>query len=300
MTPVLEMTGLGKRYGRLWALRGCSLALPGASVIGLVGPNGAGKTTLLELAVGLLEPTSGGVQVLGEPPAGWRQGHPGVGYVSQEQALYPHFTVTDLVRMGAALNRRWDAAVAWRRLDQLDIPRWQRAGKLSGGQKAQVALALTLAKRPELLILDEPLSSLDPVARRDFMATVMTAAAEERLTVLFSSHVVAELERVCDYLVVLSHGQVQLDGNIEELLAGHHRLIGPAEAVVPAGVAAVVAQTRTGRQANLIVRDATAAYPPVWQVADLTLEDLVLGYMEHPACGARSGPRAVASSGTGS
>ena len=205
VSAALEASQLGRRYGGTWALRECSLSVAPGRVAALAGPNGAGKSTLIQLAAGLLAPTCGSVRVFGADPR--RGGPPAlarIGYLAQDHPLYARFSVADLLRMGRALNVRWDDAAARRRLEGLGIPLRQRAGTLSGGQQAQVALALALAKRPELLILDEPVASLDPLARREFMSGLMDAVAAEGLTVLLSSHVVSELEQVCDYLIVLS------------------------------------------------------------------------------------------------
>ncbi len=287
----LEATGLGRRYGRQWALRDCSLRLPTGRVIALVGPNGAGKTTLLQLAVGLLTPSQGSIRVLGCPPAGWARSAPEVGFVAQDHPLYRGFTVADLLRMGAALNSRWDSAVATSRLTQLGIPLNLAAGKLSGGQQAQVALALALARRPRLLILDEPVASLDPLARRDFMAVLMGTVAEEGITVLLSSHLVEELERVCDYLVVLSRGQVQVDGDMAHLLASHRLLTGPRrpQDTAPGG-GVIVRASHTDRQSTLLVRGSSPIRDPAWHSSEVSLEELVLAYLREPEASVRPGP----------
>jgi len=286
----LEAERLGKRYGRLWALRDCTLAMPEGRIVALVGPNGAGKTTLLQLVAGLLTPTEGTVRVFGEAarantPAALAR----VGFVAQDHPLYKGFRVTDLLTMGRRLNLpgRWDQALAERRLADLGIPLKQRAGKLSGGQQAQVALAMTLAKRPRLLLLDEPVASLDPLARREFMQVLMGAAVEDGLTVVLSSHVVAELERVCDHLVLLSAGRVQLAGEVDELLAGHRLLTGPrSDAMTTQQIPGVLRASHGDRQTTLLVRTAAGpGRPPVhpnWQSHPVTLEDLVLAYLQLP------------------
>ena len=226
MISALETTHLGKRYGKDWALRDCTFKLPIGRVAGLVGPNGAGKTTLLHLAVGLLEPSCGSVQVFGETP---RSTLPRVGFVAQDRPLYRSFSVRDMLALGQKLNPHWDMDLARERLEHLAIPLNRPTGKLSGGQQAQVALVMALAKRPEMLILDEPIANLDPLARYEFQQTLMDAVAQDGLTVLFSSHLIADLDRVCDYLIILSASQVQLASDIEPLLATHKRLIGPRE-----------------------------------------------------------------------
>ncbi|MGW0881799.1 ABC transporter ATP-binding protein [Streptomyces sp. NPDC002671] len=289
----IETAGLGKRYGRTWALRDCSLAVPAGHVVGLVGANGAGKTTLLSLAVGLTRATTGQVRVAGGRPAGSAAALDAVAFVAQEAALYRNLSVADMLRMGRVMNRRWDADRAQDRLKELGIPLAKKVGALSGGQRSQVALSLALAKRPELLILDEPLAALDPVARQDFMSALMTAVSEDGISVVFSSHVVAELERVCDYVVVVHGGRIQVCGEAEELVAGHHVWTGPAaQADSVTQRFPVVRDRRTAAQAHLLVRtpDPSAA-PPGWQRHPVGLEELVLAYMREPSASALPGPK---------
>jgi ABC-2 type transport system ATP-binding protein len=281
-TTALETTNLGKRYGRsTWALRDCTLALPAGRVAALVGPNGAGKTTLLHLAVGLLKPTEGDARVFGHDPLRRPlEVLPRVGFVPQDHPLYRSFTVADLLTMGRKLNPRWDDALARSRITKLGIPLDRPAGKLSGGQQAQVALALALGKRPDLMLLDEPLASLDPLARRDFLRVLMDATAESGQTVLLSSHIIGDLERVCDYLIILSVGQVQLVGDIEEILRTHKRLVGPrADPAAVASVHNVIEESHTERQTTLLVRINGRVFDPSWAVEDVTLEDIVLAYL---------------------
>jgi ABC-2 type transport system ATP-binding protein len=299
---VVETTGLGKRYGRTWALRDCTLAVPAGHVTALVGANGAGKSTLLHLVVGLARASAGQVRVLdgqlpGSPPALAR-----IGFVAQDSPLYRNLSVTDTLRLAASLNRRWDGAYARARLAELDIPLDRRVGRLSGGQQAQVALAVALAKRPDLVLLDEPVARLDPLARHEFTAALMAAVAEDGLSVLLSSHVLAELSRVCDHLVLLAGGRVQVTGEVDALLAGHRILSGPAErADAVAARSPVVADQRGGRQARLLVRTGpasggagpglAAALPPGWQAEPVGLEELVLAYLREPAAATLPGPR---------
>jgi ABC-2 type transport system ATP-binding protein len=218
---VVEASGLGKRYGRTWALRECTLEIPAGRVAALVGPNGAGKTTLLNLAVGLSAPSAGAVTVLGGRRAGAPASLDAIAFVAQDTPLYKGLSVADMIYIARGLNRRFDQPYARARLDELGIPVKRRAGKLSGGQQAQLALTLALARRPQLLVLDEPVAALDPVARHDFMATVLAAAAADGVSVLLSSHVLTELERVASYLVLMSRGRVQLAGEVADLLAVH-------------------------------------------------------------------------------
>jgi ABC-2 type transport system ATP-binding protein len=279
----LRADGLGKRYRKAWALRDCTLALPSGGVIALVGPNGAGKTTLLRLSVGLLAPTAGSVEVFGQSPTtNTPQALSRIGFLAQDHPLYRHFTVADLLRFGRSCNVRFDQSLAEQRLSRLDIPLDRRAGALSGGQQAQVALALALAKRPDLLVLDEPLSSLDPVARREFQQTLMGAVAADGVTVLFSSHAVHELERVCDHLVVLNHGRVTLAGDIETLLAEHRLLVGPRVDSDLERSGTVIEAVHGDRHTTLLVRDGAAPVMPGWQAHPVGLEDLVLAYLRRP------------------
>ncbi len=284
MTAVLQSSGLGKQYGRRWALRDCTLSIPAGKVVGLVGPNGAGKTTLLHLAVGLLEPTSGTIEVLNSRPAESPTQLGRVGFVAQETPTYPTFSVADHLRLGGWLNPSWNSDQAEDRIKRLGLDPGHRAGKLSGGQRAQLALTLAIAKRPELLILDEPVASLDPVARRDFLRGLMEVVAEHGVSVVLSSHLVADLERVCDYLVVLVNSRVQIAGEIEQLLASHHRLIGPRRDpnTLPTNQE-VIEAIHADRQSTLIVRTDDPIHDPAWTVEQLSMEDLVLAYMDRAA-----------------
>jgi ABC-2 type transport system ATP-binding protein len=280
MSVILRATGLGKRYGSEWALHDCSLELPAGRVAALVGPNGAGKTTLLHLSVGLLAPTTGRIELFGSAPRRNRAVLERVGFVAQDTPLYDGFKVEEMLTLGRRLNRRWDAAWAEDRLRGLGIPLGKRVGALSGGQRAQVALALALAKCPELLLLDEPVASLDPLARREFLQALMDAVAETSITVVLSSHLIADLERVCDYLVLLIASEVQLAGEIDGLVAAHKVLIGPRRSTIGIpGVEAVVQASHSERQTTVLVRTAAPVYDPAWTVQDVDLEELVLAYM---------------------
>ena len=292
MNAVLETSGLGKRYGRRWALRDATLSIPEGKVAGLVGPNGAGKTTLLHLAVGLLAPTAGTVSVLGRRPA---QG-PGqlgrIGFVAQDAPAYPRLSVAGHLRMGAWLNPHWDRGLAQRRIEHLGLDPRQRAGRLSGGQRAQLALTLAIAKRPDVLLLDEPVASLDPRARREFLQSLMEAVAADGTSVVLSSHLVADLERVCDYLIVLAGSRVQLAGEVATLLASHRRLSGPRRDAdsLPAGLE-IIEQSHTGRQSTFLVRGDEPLLDPLWTLAPVSLDDLVIAYMG-PERDARPAPPA--------
>jgi ABC-2 type transport system ATP-binding protein len=278
VNTVLQAHGLGKKYGRRWALSDCTLDVPAGRVVGLVGPNGAGKSTLLNLAVGLLTPTSGSVEVLGAP-AGTSQ-RAQVGFVAQDTPTYNRLSVADHLRLGARLNPSWDDSLAQARIQRLGYDPKHRAGRLSGGQRAQLALTLGIAKRPELLILDEPVASLDPLARREFLQDLMEAVAEQEMSVVLSSHLVSDVERSCDYLVVLVDSRVQVSGDIETLLATHYRLTGPRrdEKTLPAAQHVITA-SHTDRQSTLLIRTDEPILDPAWTVSRLSLEDLVLAYM---------------------
>ncbi|MEV4379100.1 ABC transporter ATP-binding protein [Streptosporangium sp. NPDC049644] len=281
MNAVLQAQGLGRKYGRRWALRECTIDIPAGHVIGLVGPNGAGKTTLLKLASGQLEPTAGGITVLGGRPAGGPAQLAKVGFVAQDTPVYAGLTVADHLRLGARLNPRWDATGARERVARLGLVPTQRAGRLSGGQRAQLALTLGLAKRPELLILDEPVASLDPLARREFLQGLMEATVEHEFSVVLSSHLVSDLERVCDFLIVLVDSRVQVAGEVDRLLATHHRLTGPRRdpGRLPADQH-VISARHTERQSTFVVRTDAPIHDPAWTVSRLGLEDLVLAYMD--------------------
>jgi ABC-2 type transport system ATP-binding protein len=289
MSFVVEASGLGKRYGRRWALRDCTLAIPAGRVVGLVGPNGAGKTTLLHLAVGLLSPTSGSVRVLGASPGDGPVQLGRVGFVAQDPPLYARLSVAQHLRMGAWLNPSWDRQIADSRIEQLGLDPRQRAGTLSGGQRAQLALTLAIAKRPECLILDEPVASLDPVARREFLRSLMGIVAAQGISVVLSSHLIADLERVCDYLVVLVASRVQVAGEVSELLSSHHRLSGARRdaSSLPASQE-VIEESHTGKQSTFLVRTSDPVLDPAWTVRPVTLEDLVIAYMSRPAAPGRA------------
>ncbi len=279
----IEASGLGKRYGDTWALRECTLAIPAGHVVALVGPNGAGKSTFLNLAVGLATPSAGQITLLDGQPAGCSAALDGIAFVAQDTPLYKNFSAAEMVHLTRNLNRRFDEKFAVARLAELGIPLKRKSGRLSGGQQAQLALTLALARRPQLLILDEPVASLDPIARHDFMATVLTAAADEGLSVLLSSHVIAELERVADYLILLGQGRVQIAGEVDDLLAGHRVLTGPAAEADTYSDRPVVHVRRGHTQAHLVVRaPANDPVPPGWEAHSVGLEELTLAYLREP------------------
>jgi len=285
MTAAIRTERLGKRYGSTWALRDCTLEVPAGSVTALVGPNGAGKTTLLQLAIGLIQPTAGEVRVLDcAPRADAAALLPRVGFVAQDHPLHRSFSVAEMLKLGRCLNPTWDEEAARARLARLGIPLDRKVGKLSGGQQAQVALTLALAKCPELLILDEPVASLDPLARREFMNTVMEVVSETQLTVVLSSHIVADLERVCDHLVILSQARTLVAAPIDEVLAGHRLLTGPrADVTAVARVHEVIRESHTERQTSLLVHANGHVYDACWEVHEVDLEEIVLAYLGYGA-----------------
>ena len=283
MTAAIEAVAVGKRYGRTWALRESTLTVPAGRVVGLVGSNGAGKSTFLNLAVGLLQPTAGRITVLGGQPGRNADQLAKVGFLAQDVPLYRDLSVGDHLRLGARLNPRWDAAAAQARIARVGLDDSHRAGGLSGGQRAQLALAVAIGKCPELLILDEPVASLDPLARREFLGDLMELAADG-LSIVLSSHLLVDVERVCDHLIVLAEGRVRLAGDVDDLLAEHRVLMGARRdpARLPADQT-VVQQNHTDRQSTLLVHTTQPVLDPSWTVSEVGLEDLVLAYMATPS-----------------
>jgi ABC-2 type transport system ATP-binding protein len=282
--PVMETVGLGKRYGRRQALSDCTLSIPPGRIVGLVGPNGAGKSTLLGMACGMIRPTTGSISVLGNRPGAGVEQLTKVGFVAQDTPVYAGLSVADHLRLGARLNPGWDRGLAQRRIEQVGLDPTQRAGRLSGGQRAQLALTIAAAKRPELMIFDEPVASLDPLARRSFLRNLLEFVAELDVSVVLSSHVLSDLEQVCDYLVILVDSRVQLAGEVDELLAAHHRLSGGRtdfDALPP--TIEVIQAEHTALRSTVIVRS-TAPIPPSIPGAEaVTLEQMTLAYLTRAA-----------------
>jgi ABC-2 type transport system ATP-binding protein len=282
--PVLHAEGLTKRYGSRSALTDCDLTIPRGRVIGLVGPNGAGKSTLLQLACGLIAPTSGTLRVLGSRPAANAAHLAKVGFVAQDTPVYASFTVAEHLRMGARLNPSWDQTLAERRIAQVGLNPAQKAGRLSGGQRAQLALTVAAAKRPELLIFDEPAAALDPLARNGFLRNLIEFVAELGASAVLSSHLLSDVERVCDYLIVLCDSRVQVAGDVRDLLASHHRLLAPRGELdrLPAGIE-VIGVDHTDRHSRAVVRADRPLPATPWTVEPVRLEELVLSYMTRAA-----------------
>jgi ABC-2 type transport system ATP-binding protein len=272
--------GLGKRFGSQWALQDCSLSVPRGRVTALVGPNGAGKTTLLRLLVGLSAPSTGEAIVLGRTPRQSEDFLSSIGYLAQDVPLYRRLSAEDHLAIGARLNRHWDETAARDRLTALKIPFDRPVATLSGGQRAQLGLGLALAKRPRLLLLDEPVAALDPLARREFLASLIGAVAEGDLSVILSSHLLHDLERVCDHVILLAASRVQICEDIDAVVASHRMIVGPrreVSAVEPD--LDVIKATQTTNQTRLLVRWKGLVLDPSWEVSDVGLEEIILAYM---------------------
>jgi ABC-2 type transport system ATP-binding protein len=289
--PALRTEGLGRRYGKQWGLRDCTIEVPAGAVAALVGPNGAGKTTLLEMVIGLLAPTEGQVSIFGETSrAETPEALARVGYVAQDHPLYRDFSVADMFHLGRAMNPSWDQKLAAARMETLGIPLKRKVKQLSGGQQAQVSLTMALAKRAPLLVLDEPVSSLDPIARLELMRDVMALAADTTLTFLISSHVVSELERFCDWLIILAHGHVQLAGPADDLLDAHRLFTVPRATPDAELPGQVILRTDSDRHSTVLARTDLAELAihgqRGWQAEPVSFEQLVLGYLQRPAAAA--------------
>jgi ABC-2 type transport system ATP-binding protein len=284
VTPGIATEGLGKRFGSVWALRDCSITVPSGAVAGLVGGNGAGKTTLLRALAGLARPSAGRATVAGTAPADDPTFLEKIGYLAQDVPLYRRWTAEDHLAMAAHLNSRWDDAAARDRLLGLRIPLDRRVESLSGGMRAQVALAVALGKRPEVLLLDEPLAALDPFARHEFMGSLAGAIADHPVTVLLSSHLLPDLERVCDHLVLLDRAETVLCGAIDDLVDAHRVVTAPASARDVLELDHFVVSCQDGRrEINALVRVDGPVVDPRWRVDAAGLEEIVLAYLGRSA-----------------
>jgi ABC-2 type transport system ATP-binding protein len=279
----IATVGAGRRYGNFWALRDCTVSLPAGSITALVGPNGAGKTTLLNMLGGLLLASEGTLRVDGVEPDASPDFLARIGFLAQDCPLYKDFSVADMLRFGQAMNPAWDDDLAHARIEAAEVPLNRRAGKLSGGQRAQVALALAVAKRPRVLLLDEPLAALDPLARREFLRTLIDSATATGMTVLLSSHLIGELARVCDHLIVIRDGQVRLSGELDEVMGEHRWVTGSPDATarMPTGVD-VLSRSPHERHTTLLVRTREPLLNPALTMSPVDLEELVLAYLERP------------------
>jgi ABC-2 type transport system ATP-binding protein len=280
LAPAIETRGLGKRYGSLWALQECAIAVPQGHVTALVGPNGAGKTTLLRILAGLSTPTTGEARVLGRPPQQSEEFLSSIGYLAQDVPLYKRLSAKDHLQMGAHLNRSWDATAARERLAALKIPIDRPVATLSGGQRAQVGLGLALAKRPRLLLLDEPVAALDPLARREFLGSLSEAVADGDLSVVLSSHLLHDLERVCDHVILLANAHTQICNDIDDVLISHRVLVGRRRSTDSwERTLDVIKTTHTTNQTRLLVHVNGPVLDPTWEVSEVGLEDIIMAYM---------------------
>ena len=277
----IEARGLTMAYGRgggaRTALDGCSFRLPAGRVCALVGPNGAGKSTLLSLAAGLARPSAGSLTVLGSAEPAAVRGR--IAYVPQDKPLYPQLTVADTLWAGGELNpARWDAGIA-RRI-AAPLPPKARVRALSGGQRTRLALALALGKRPELMLLDEPMADLDPLARHELMGVLMAETAEHGTTIVMSSHILTELEGACDFLLFVDGGRVRLGGEAEDIVSAHALVTGRTDRELAPH--AVVEFRTTGRQLTPLVRKEGPVDETLWAVTEPSLEELLLAHLRSP------------------
>jgi len=274
----LVADGLGKRYGRDWGLRDCTLTIPDGAIVGLTGANAAGKSTLLALATGLLAPSEGSVSVLGRDPLRNPSVLADVGFVAQGAPLYRSFSVAETIEFVRRTNSGWDDEIVPDLLTRISSR--AKVGSLSEGERARLALGLVLGKRPRLVLLDEPFASLDPLAGRELLQLLMDHVAETAATVVIASHVIADIERVCDHIVLLTGGGVRLESNVEVLLDSHRLLTGPRRPLGSIrGVREIVRERHSGRQLTLLVVTDGPIVDPSWTVEPVGLEDLLLAYM---------------------
>lgn len=282
MTNALETVGLGRRYRKKWGLRDCSLSVPLGSITGLIGPNGAGKSTLLRLAAGLSRPTTGTVTLFGRPVRPNGTEHLSrIAYFDQLRPLYGGLRVEETLLFGRKFNSIWDndAALAW--LNESQVSLSERVDSLSLGQQALVALGLCVGKSPELLLLDEPVANLDPLARRQLLGMLLATVAERGTTVFLSSHIISELEPVCDRLIILSASSVMVSGTVEWFLTSHRIITAERSEPLPQGVA-VISRRDAERQATLLIREDEGSVGSPWQISEPGLDEIVLAYLSMP------------------
>lgn len=278
----ISASGLNVCYRRRRALIDCTLEVPEGRITAVVGINGAGKTTLLNCLVGLVRPSSGQATVLGGLAVGSAEARQRVSFVAQDSPLYGNLTVSSMLSLTECLNRDFDHSQARRRFDQLELPENRKIGELSFGQQAQISLTLALARRPDLLIMDEPLARLDPIARKDFMRLVLSTAVNDGVSVMLSSHVVAELEPVADYLVLIHEGRVLIAEEIDTFLARHFVLTGPVDRIpILEQYGLVLGIRKAARQAKALLRNDsfTVEIPDGWEREEVFLEELLLTYL---------------------
>lgn len=288
--PIMQVHDAGVRYRRGWAVRHCSLELRPGTVTALVGPNGAGKSTLMLAAAGLAGLAEGRITVLGTA-VGPSAIHPDLGFLAQDKPLYRQATVATMLEIGRHLNVRWDHRLAETLCAEAGLDPAARVRTLSAGQRTRLALALVLARRPALLLLDEPLADLDPLARLEVQQTMLAQVADTGMTVLLSSHILSEIEDACDDLAVLTAGRVTVHGPIEDLVARHVLLTGPGgdEAGLAAVAAGAVEIRRVPRQITVLRDGPPPVLPEGWTTATPTLEEVVVARLR-----AAAGERAVA------
>lgn len=275
------LSNVSKRYGRSWALRDCELSIPRGRIVALVGPNGAGKSTLLRIAAGLTRPDSGTIHLLDqELKAGHGKFDCRVSYLDQERPLLDGLRVRDMLEFGRRTNPTWDSSLASEHLSHLSISLSSRIGALSEGQRVQVALALCLAKQPELLLLDEPAASLDPVAREDLIRLLMQQAATSDVTVVLSTHALVDVAAVCDYLVILARSRVVLSDDIEFILESHRLMSASVDDhLTPPVSVDIIREGTSNREVTYLVRTGVSPIGTEWGVERPTLDEIVLAYL---------------------
>ncbi|WP_010583474.1 ABC transporter ATP-binding protein [Schlesneria paludicola] len=292
--PPIVCEGLRKRFGHHEVLSGVDLTIPAGAVVGLVGTNGAGKSTLINCLLGLLKPTGGNARIWGEDP--WflsARAKSNLGYVPQTVQLQPWMRVEQLLDFTAAFYEHWDHRWTETLLTRLDLPREQRVGPLSVGQQQKLALALALGHRPSLLILDEPVASLDPIARRELLATLMELALDNRHTVLFSTHITSDLERIATHVAVLREGKIVLFDELDSVKDRVKRLRLTASSPFPERlmIRAAIRTQVDGCHALATVTDLSddllaelrQKFNATISVEDLNLEDIFVELHQRPS-----------------